>query len=127
MKIAIIIARIFVGGMFVFASLAFFLKWGDQPVPTGGIKTYMEGVSTVHLLQVVKVLELLCGLTILSGRFVALANAIIFPITCNIVLFHSFLEPGDLLLPLLLLVGNLFLFYAYRKNYAGVFAVRRME
>jgi hypothetical protein len=126
MRIAIIIVRVFVGGMFVFASLAFFFKWGDQPAPAGDVKRYMEGVSTVHLLQVVKTLELLWGLTILSGRFVALANAIIFPITCNIVLFHSWLDRPDLPIPALLLLGNLFLFYAYRKNYAGIFTARRL-
>jgi len=50
--------------------------------------------ATVYLMPLLKVTELLCGLAFISGRFVPLATVVIFPITLNILLFHTFLAPG---------------------------------
>ena len=128
MKIAVIIVRVLMGLMFLFASVTFFLDLFPQPKLEGDMKTYMDGINTVHIMSIVKTIELLCGIAFVSGRFVALAAVMIFPIIINIVLVHAYLVPADqLLIPILLLLATLFLFYAYRKNYAGLFHPRRIE
>lgn len=125
MKIAIIVVRILLGLMFLFASVAFFFKLAPQPEVAGSMKVFSEGMeASVYLMPVVKVIELLCAIAFLSGRFVPLATVMIFPITVNIVLVHAFLAPEGLPLAIGLLMANLFLAYAYRKNYETLLAVK---
>jgi putative oxidoreductase len=54
------------------------------------------------LLYVVKVLELLCGLALLTGFFVPLALLVLAPIIANIVFFHIALDPSGLMMGVLL-------------------------
>ena len=125
MKIASIIVRILAGLMFAFASIAFFLKLFDTPEATGSVKIFNDGIAaSIYLMPTVKIFELLCALAFLSGRFVPLATVVIFPITLNIFLFHAFLDPSGLLIPALLLIGNLFLAWYYREKYKGLLALK---
>lgn len=128
MKIAVIIARILMGLMFLWASAAYFLDWAPKDyVPPKDVVTYMTGISTVHLLDIVKTIELLCAICYLAGRYVALANVVLLPITLNIVLLHAMIDPGSVAIAVAILVVHIFLLYAYRKHYTGVFAAKRME
>jgi uncharacterized membrane protein YphA (DoxX/SURF4 family) len=96
-----------------------------QPELKGGVKVFMTGIEATHyLLPFIKITELLCAIAFLSGRFVPLAAVVIFPITLNILLFHAFLAPEGLPVAILLLLGNLFLAYYYRKNYATLVAAK---
>jgi putative oxidoreductase len=126
MKIAVIIVRIVMGLLFLMASLIFFFKIEvPQPVLTGNVKIFMEGIlASGYLLPLIKVTELLCAIAFLSGRFVALATVVIFPVTLNIFLDHLFLAPEGLPLAIFLLVGNLFLAYVYRKNYEPLLSAK---
>lgn len=118
MKIAVIIVRVLIGLIYtVFALVFFFNLMPAQPMSEGATLFMTGMVASVYLLPVVKVVELLCGLAFLSGRFVPLATVVIFPITLNILLFHVFLGPEGLAVPVFLFLGNLFLAYAYRKSY----------
>ncbi|MBS7564480.1 DoxX family membrane protein [Mucilaginibacter sp. Bleaf8] len=121
MKIAVIIVRVLMGLMYLFASVVvlFKINMGPQPELHGGAKSFMEGmIATGYFLTLVKVTELVCAIAFITGFFAPLATVVIFPITLNIFLYHAFLTPGDLLMPALLLLGNLLLAYAYRKHYA---------
>jgi hypothetical protein len=42
----------------------------------------------------------------------------------NIILFHITLEPSGLPIPLVLAVLELFLVYAYRESFAGIFVAK---
>ena len=125
MKIAVLIVRILLGLMFAFASIAYFLKLVHEPEPTGSVKIFNDGiVASVYLMPTVKILELLCAIAFLSGRFVPLATIVIFPIILNILLFHAFLQPAQLPLAILLMLGNLFLAYSNREKYRTILAVK---
>ena len=85
----------------------------------------MEGiVASVYFMPLLKVTELLCAIAFLSGRFVPLATVVIFPIVVNIVFYHSFLAPEGLPVAISLLLGNLFLAYAYRRHYVTLVAAK---
>ena len=128
MKIAVIVVRILMGLMFLFASIVVLFNLVKAPEPTGNIKTFMDGIMATHyLLTLIKVTELVCGVAFIIGRFVPLATVIIFPITLNILLFHAFVAPEGLPTAIALLVGNLFLAYAYRKNYVPLLAAKPMS
>ncbi|MDN5285565.1 MAG: DoxX protein [Mucilaginibacter sp.] len=125
MKIAVIIVRILVGLMFLSSSAYVLFKLGPIPEPKGNIKVFMDGVKvSVYLLPFIKITELVCSIAFITGRFVTLATVVIFPIMINIVLFHIFLGPEDLITVIPLLIGVLFLAYAYRKNYIALFTVK---
>lgn len=122
MKIAIIIVRSLLGLLFLFASISYFFKLAPPPELTGAMKTYFEGlVASGYVLTVVKSIELLCGLLFISGRLVPLATVVIFPIVVNIVLTHAFLAPEGLPVALFVLFADLFLAFANRSHYKGLF------
>ena len=125
MKITVIIVRLLMGLMFLFASIVVLFKLVPQPELKGGAKLFMEGIAaSIYLMPLLKVTELLCGIAFVSGRFVPLATVVIFPITLNILLYHAFLAPEGLPVAIALFLANLFLAYAYRKNYASILVAK---
>ncbi len=122
MKIAVIIVRMLMGLMFLFSSVVVLFKLVPQPELTGNIKIFMDGVTaSVYMLTMIKVIELICSVAFLSGRFVPLATVVIFPITVNILMFHIFVGPEGLPVAILLMLGNLFLAWYYRDKYKALF------
>ena len=118
MKIAVIIVRLLVGLMFLFASVVVLFKLMPQPEATGNAKVFMDGMAaTGYLMTLVKVTELMCAIAFISGFFVPLSTVIIFPVTLNILMFHLFMSPEGLAVAIMLMIGNLFLAYYYRERY----------
>ncbi|WP_316804437.1 DoxX family protein [Pedobacter nototheniae] len=128
MKIAVIIVRVLLGALFLFSSAAVLFKLAPQPVLTGDVKTFMVGVTvSIYLMPLIKVTEMICALSLLAGRYTALALVILFPISINILLYHIYLSPKEAPVAIIILIAHLFLAYAYRKNYAGLFQAKRIE
>ena len=121
MQIAVIIVRTLMGLMFLFASLVVLFKLVPQPPLAGASKLFMDGMNaTGYFIPLLKITELLCGLAFVSGFFVPLATVVIFPITLNILFYHSFLEPSGLTVAVPLMAANLFLAYACRNHYKAL-------
>lgn len=121
MKVTVIIIRVLLGLLFIVSSLGFFFNLMPPAELGEGAKLFFSGlIASKYVMPVVKTIELLAGIAFLTGRFVPLATVIIFPITLNIVLFHAFLAPEGMAVPLFLLLGNLFLAYSYRQNYQSL-------
>ena len=124
MKIIALIIRVLMGLMFFFSSVVVLFNLAPMPELKGNVKLFMDGITvSVYLLPFIKITELICSLAFISGRFVTLATLIIFPIVLNIVFYHIFLAPEGLPIAILLLVGNLFLAYTYRRNYVSLFTI----
>jgi putative oxidoreductase len=122
MKIAILIVRILLGALMVFASLNYFFKFMDEPMPEGEMLTIMTGfMATKYLFPLVKIVELVAGITLLSGKFMKLGLLILLPITVNIFLLHAFVAPADLPVAIFVLGANLFLIYAHWDSYKDLF------
>ena len=75
-------------------------------------------------MNLVKVLELICGLAFVTGFFVPLANIVILPISVNIFMVHAFMMPEGLPIAVGVLLANFFLIYGYRNRYTAVFAAK---
>ena len=122
MKIATLIVRILIGALLLFASLAYFFKFGEQPEPVGDMKTVMSGfMATKYLLPLAKAVELICGLSFVTGKFIKLSAVILVPVTLNILLINVFLMPEGIPIAAALLLGNLFLMYRNWDSYKGLF------
>lgn len=125
MKIAVIIVRVLIGLLFLFASITFFLNLVPQPELKGSVKAFNDGISaSVYLMPLVKVIELLCGIAFVSGFFVPFATVVIFPVAVNILLFHAFLAPEGLPVAIPLFLGILFIAYANRKSYEALLVAK---
>ena len=74
-------------------------------------------------MHVVKVLEVVGGALVLSGRLVPLGLVIVTPVAVNIALFDVLLV-GKPAFGVFLTALCAFLVWAYRSHFAGVFAVK---
>ncbi len=125
MKIATIIVRVLLGLLFLFASISYFFMTTPPPIPEGPMKTFNDGLAASgYMMNLVKIIELVCGIAFVTGFFVPLANIVILPISVNIFLIHAFLSPAELPIAVGVLLANLFLIYAYRDRYAALFTAR---
>ena len=125
MKVAIIIVRLLMGLMFLFASIVVLFHLMPPQEMKGNAKLFMDGlVATGYFMTLLKVTELVCGLAFVVGRFVPLATVVIFPITLNILLYHAFVDPEGLTVAIPLMLGNLFLAFACRRNYKMLLAAK---
>jgi len=122
MKIATLIVRILIGALLLFASLSYFFKFGEQPELVGDMKTVMTGfMATKYLLPLAKSVELICGLSFVTGKFMKISSLILVPITLNILLINVFLMPEGIPIASALFIGNLFLIYRNWDSYKGLF------
>ncbi|MGL2964436.1 DoxX family protein [Flavobacterium sp. RSB2_4_14] len=122
MKIVTIIIRTLIGLFLLFVSIGFFLKLFPEPVTTGDFKAFQVGlIASSYLMPLAKSVELLCGLSYVSGKYVTLANIVILPVTLNILLINYFMTPDNLPIAGLLFLGNLFMIYRYWSNYKTIF------
>lgn len=124
MKIAMIIIRSLIGLLLLFSSVTYLFKLMPMPAQTGAAKVYNDGLAVVNLMFYVEIIELLCELAFITGRFVTLAAILLLPVIFNIILFHGVVMPSGLGPGVFLLLGDLFLIYYYRKNYTSLFAVK---
>jgi uncharacterized membrane protein YphA (DoxX/SURF4 family) len=106
------------GLLFLFASITYFFKLITPPPSTGAMKVFDDGLEAArYLMPTVKVIELICGLAFVTGRFVPLATVLIAPIIVNIFCIHLFLAPEGLLIAVFLVLANAFLAYYHREVY----------
>ncbi|HBD25986.1 DoxX family membrane protein [Flavobacterium sp.] len=121
MKIATIIVRVLLGAMMLFASISYFFNLGEQPAPTGDMATLMGGLmASKYMFPLVKSIELIAGLMLVSGKFVKLGTLLLLPISVNIFLIHTVTQVSDLPVAIFVLVANVFLIYAYWNDFKEI-------
>ena len=122
MKIATLIVRSLLGILFLLTSVSYFLHLNPEPASTGDFKAFQVGlVASTYLIPLAKSIELLCGLSFVTGKFTTLANIIIFPVIINILLINYFLTPENLPIAIGIFLANVFLIYSHWENYRGLF------
>jgi putative oxidoreductase len=126
MKIAVLIARVLLGLLFLVFGLNGFLHFIPMPPPSGLAGQYMGALFFSHYLVPVFLLQMVGGAILLVGRYVPLGLLLLGPVLVNIVLFHSLMAPAGLPIALFATVLWLIVFAGVRKAFAGVF-VQRVE
>ncbi len=122
MKIATIIVRSLVGLLLLFASISYFFHLIPEQEQTGNMKIFSDGIkASGYLMTLAKVVELLCGLSFVSGKFIKLFAVILVPVTLNILLINVFMMPEGIPIAGALFIGNLFLIYTNWDSYKGIF------
>jgi putative oxidoreductase len=112
--------------IYVVFGLNAFLGFIPLPPPAGDAGTFLGILFTSGYLIAVKVLEIGGGALLLASivlnRFAPLAVTILTPISVNIFLFHALLAPEGMPMAIALVAFSAFLVYAYKDNFAGIFA-----
>lgn len=122
MKVAVLVARILLGLVFVIFGFDKIVPFIPAKLP-GGDAGALAGLMMAHKWMLFYgVIETASGLMLIFGRFVPLGLTLLAGMIVNILLFHITLEPSGL--PIALVIGTLeaFLVYAYRASFAGIFA-----
>lgn len=122
MRIAILIFRILLGAFMIFASVAYFFNLIEAEAPTGNLLTFMTGImASKYLLPLAKAVELLAGISLLSGKFMKVSLLALLPISINIFLIHTVTQLSDVPVAIFVLGSNLFLIYAHWDSYKVLF------
>ncbi len=121
MKIAVLIARVLLGLMFlVFGLNDFFHFIPMQPMP--GDAGVLAGVMFTHgWFTFHGILYVVAGVLLLIGRYVPVALVILGPIIVNILVFHVTLAPNGIGPGLLATLLECFLIWAYWPAFRPIF------
>ena len=90
-------------------------------MPPGDALTFATILVTNHYMAFVGILMIIAAVLLLVGRYVPLALVILGPILVNILLFHFMLVHSGEGLGLVATVLELFLIWAYRLSFRGLF------
>ncbi len=108
-----LVARLLLGLLFFAAGLVGLLNLVPPPenLPEG-LKTFNAGMeASGYMMKLVKGVETLCGLLLITGQFVPLALVALAPIALNIFLVHAFLAPEGL--PLAIIIGIILIYLSF--------------
>jgi putative oxidoreductase len=122
MKIAVLIARILLGLVFLIFGLDKFIHFIPAQMPPGVAGQFAGILFTTHYLLIIATLETVCGVLFLINRYVPLALTLIGPIIVNILAFGALMAPSGLPPGLIVTVLWFLLFYHHRAAFAGIFA-----
>ena len=121
MKIAVVIARILMGVVFVFFGLNGFLQFLKAPLPTGLAGQFLMALFQSHYVWFICAVQIVGGVLLLVNRYVPLALTLLGPVIVNIILYHLLLNPAAAQLAVVVTILWFFLFYRYRQNFSGLF------
>ncbi len=115
-------ARFLFGLIFVVFGLNFFFHFLPMPPLNEPAMAYMMAlVNSGYTMNIVKVVEILGGIMVLSGCWLPFGVVILTPIVINIVLFHTFLDTGGAPIAYFLLLMWAILVWGYRNHFKSLF------
>jgi putative oxidoreductase len=117
-----LVARVLLGLIYTIFGLNYFLHFIPAPPPQGQAEAFVSGLfQSGYFFPFLKGLEVILGLSLLSGLFVPLILVALLPVSLNILLFHAFLSPEGVGMSIAILVLHLFLAWRYRDYYKQLF------
>lgn len=126
MPVADIVARAVLSGIFlVFAADYVFHFMPALPFTEQGGR-YLEAlIATGYMFPLIKSVEVISALLILSGRYTALGLLVALPVLVNIALYHIVLDPNGSSIAAALVLSEGWLIWRYRRAYAALWGTRR--
>jgi len=121
MKIVVLIARVLLGLVFIVFGSNAFLHFIHQPPPQGQAGAFVGAMFMSGYFYAVAVLQIVGGLILLSGRYVALGLLVLGPVIVNILLFHIFLEHTGLPIAIVVSFLALLVLLGHRDRFAPIF------
>lgn len=124
-RLLVPVLRIAFGAWNLFFGIVFFTNWPiEQPMGHGDLTPLLnQTLIATGLFPVVKAIEILVGLLLLSNRAVPLALCVYFPVTVVIFIVNMFLEDFGWFGPFIAVIYatvHLYLFWVYRRYYQSM-------
>lgn len=117
------IARILLGLIFFVFGLNGFLNFLPAPPMPEAAGAFAGALAaTGYMFPLIKAIEVLVGVLLLTNKFVPLALILLAPITLNIVLFHGVLAPAGIALPVIIVLLHVYLASTYKAAYKPLFS-----
>ncbi len=121
----VLIPRLLLGLIYFVFGLNFFFHFiPNSQQPSGKAAAFLGGLfQSGYLFPLIKTIEVFAGALLIAGWYVPLILIVLMPISLNILLFHSVLEPGgaEIGLSAIILLLQLYLAWNYRENYKHFF------
>jgi uncharacterized membrane protein YphA (DoxX/SURF4 family) len=121
MKIAVLIARILLGLVFLVYGLNYFFHFIPMPPIPGDAGVLATLLYTHGWLLFHGVLYVIAAVLLLVGRYVPVALVILGPFLVNILVFHITLAPSGIGPGLVCAVLEVFLIWAYWPAFRAIF------
>ena len=96
MKIVSMIARYFLGLMFVVFGLNLFLNFLNGALPPGPPGQFLGLLVSTHFVYAIGAVMLTSGILFLINRYVALGLTLLGPVLFNILTFHALMNPSGI-------------------------------
>ena len=124
MKHVFTAARVLLAIIFLVFSLNYWLKFIPIPAPAAEnlAAGFMGAIYGSGFLTLVKVLELLSAILLLSGRYINLALTLLGPIVVNVLLFHVLIKQADHALSVVISVLALIVLIGQKNYLKTIFA-----
>jgi len=119
-KIKVVI-RYVLGAMLLVFGLNGFFQFMPMPPLTPEAGEFMEAlVKTGYMMPFISIVKIVCGILLLSNKYVSLALVLVFPVLLNAFLFHLILDIGGVAGALLATAMNIYLFFMNKENYSSL-------
>jgi putative oxidoreductase len=126
MKIAVLVARILLGLIFVVFGLNGFFLFITPPEHTPVGNAFINLLVTTGFMYVEKSFEIIGGALLLLDLYLPLGLAILAPVVVSILLFHLLMERNTLVIGVVPFLLWVILAWAYRRQFAPLL-VRRAD
>jgi putative oxidoreductase len=123
MKIAVLIARILLGLLFVFSGSFAFIPFTPPPQP-GLAGQFQDVFFASHWVKFVEVVQLIAGLLLLANRYVPLALVALAAVLANILFFHLSMQPQGIVPGLIATVLWFLVAWWHRASFAPLLAAK---
>ncbi len=125
MKIASTIARYLLGLLFTVFGLNGFFHFLPQPPPASPLALqYLVTLSVSHYFAPIFLLQLICGILLLSDFFVPLALTFLAGIIFNILDFHGTMDPKGIGPGIFVAILWMLVFLRHRASFAPIFRAK---
>src|SRR5450755_4813454 len=93
----VLIARVLLGFIYLVFGLDYFLHFIPyQPLHTGKPGALVAGLKgTGYIYPMMKIIQILGGLSLLLDRYAPFSAVLLFPISLNVLLFHTILRSEE--------------------------------
>lgn len=113
------IVRTLLGVIFLVFGLNGFFHFLPMPPMAEGAGALMGAYAqTAYMFPFLFAVQTLVGIMLIANLWAPLALVILAPVVAHIILFHIFLAPSGLPLPIIVLVAGIYLAYSWRAAYA---------
>lgn len=109
MKIIFNISRILLGLIFIIFGINGLYTF----IPVPEFHPFMQMMVDSGLIVVVKVIEIVGGILLLTNRFTLVGLLLLGPVVFNILLYHLLLDPGNMLVGFINLILYIILFHGF--------------